>query len=60
MIARVKSPALPGDTRCRLTLCPPADCPAIVTLCGSPPNARDVVSHPDQRGTLIEESIVAG
>ena len=39
MIARWKYGALPGDTIWKLTLCPPADCPAIVTLSGSPPNA---------------------
>ena len=39
MIARLKYPALPGETTCRLTLWPPADCPAMARLFGSPPNA---------------------
>ena len=37
-IARWKSPREPGETRWASTETPPADSPAIVTLCGSPPN----------------------
>ena len=37
-IARWKSPREPGETRWASTDRPPADWPAIVTLCGSPPN----------------------
>ena len=37
-IARWKSPALPGETRCNPTGCRLADVPASVTLPGSPPN----------------------
>ena len=35
---RWNKPRLPGDTRWRPALVPPADVPAIVTFDGSPPN----------------------
>ena len=38
-IVRWNRPWLPGERRCRPTLRLPADCPAIVTFPGSPPNA---------------------
>ena len=40
LIARSKSPRLPGDTTWKQTSKEPADSPKMVTLSGSPPNAE--------------------
>ncbi len=58
-IARWKSPREPREIRWASTERPPADWPAIVTLRGSPPNAR-CCAHPAQRRLLIHQAVVAG
>ena len=59
-IARWKSPREPRETRWARTDRPPADWPAIVTLCGSPPNRAMLRLHPAQGGLLIHQPVVAG
>ena len=59
-IARWNSPRDPRETRWASTETPPADWPAIVTSCGSPPNCRDVVLDPAQRRLLVHQPVVAG
>ena len=59
MIAWWNSPLAAGIASSALTFPPPPDWPKIVTLPGSPPNARDVVAHPFQRRDEIEHADVA-
>ena len=59
-IARWNSPRAPGETSWASTDRPPADWPAMVTLCGSPPNSRDVALDPAQRRLLVHQAVVAG
>ena len=59
MIARVKSPALPGDTRCRLTLFRAGRLSGNRHVGRIATEGGDVISDPDQRGALIEEPIIA-
>ena len=49
-----------GEAICALTAIDPADSPAIVTRCGSPPKAAMFFCDPLQRGVLIEQRVVAG
>ena len=58
--ARRNSPAARGIASSAATDPPPADWPKTVTRAGSPPNARDVVAHPLQRGDLVEQAAVGG
>ncbi len=39
---------------------PPANSPKIVTLSGSPPNARDISVHPLERRDLIHQPVISG
>ena len=53
------SPCADGMPSRQVTLLPPPDSPKIVTLAGSPPNSRDVVAHPLERGDDVEHADVA-
>jgi hypothetical protein len=59
-MAHWNSPREPGEVRWAGTDSPPADSPAMVTLCGLPPKPPDVVLHPAQGGLLVHQSVVAG
>jgi hypothetical protein len=55
-MARWKSPLADGIAISVLTFPAPPDWPKMVTLFGSPPNGRDVVAHPFERGHHVEHA----
>jgi hypothetical protein len=56
MIARSNRPAAAGEASWEHTASPPADSPAMATLCGSPPNAA-MLSRTQRTFGLQEASI---